>query len=330
MANAAADKKLKKALEYPPRWDDVVDALAKGANPNTKAPDGQYVLAIACWYVQPDAVRELLARGANPNIAKGAPLWSAVSTVNRMHDVSEVVEMLVKAGADGTIKDDDGRTPIEAARQRKYRDLVALMTGKKRKGKAAIYPFVETTYFGSFVRGEAPHTSGVPDWGTVYKGKQFPGCGNPPVHLLTLDLRSIPEFPEPIRRLGKLAIVGHACECDEQDLYRFAIGRDGRLSNLDKNRSTCEPDDYEPSKKATPVKLVPATGGMSGGIVVGGQPRWAQAPAWPSCPKCRAKSFFVACLYQFDLPPGAEGRGNTLNVFVCGRCRTQCMVRQST
>ena len=89
--------------------------------------------------------------------------------------------------------------------------------------------------------------------------------------------------------------------------------------------------DYQGSKKATPVRLtrVARVSGRNP-IIVGGQPRWAQAPFWPSCSRCGDKSFFVATLYQFDLPPGAEGRGNTLNVFVCGRCRTQSMVRQST
>lgn len=183
MGNAAADKKLKEALRSG-RWTEVLELLQKGANPNTKAPNGTYALATACWYLQIDVVRELLARGANPNIAKGAPLEGTVSTAagdaravlqllldhgvkldvphaRRKNATAlavaldtghpQLAEMLLKAGADLTIKDDDGRTPIKVAKECGYRKLVELMTGKRSKGKtaaAAIDPFVEATYVG--------------------------------------------------------------------------------------------------------------------------------------------------------------------------------------
>lgn len=369
MVNASSDKKLKAALDTY-RWEEVIEALKSGANPNTKAPHTGYALASACWYRKLDVVRELLTRGANPNIGKGEPLERAVTT-NSNGDARQVLqllldhgakldvrypryqnatalavaletchiqaaEMLVKANADLKIKDDNGRTPVKIARAHGFRKLVELMTGKPAKGKrAAIDPFVEATYVGQRARGQASHTSGVPDWKKVFKGKHYPGCGNPPVHLLTIDLGLIPEFPDSIRRLGKMPIVSHACECDERDYYEFAIGRDRKLSDTDTDwggRAECEPGDYRPSKKATPIRLVRRVDRMLSdcGIYVGGLPRWAQSPVWPSCPTCDEASFLVATLYQFDLPPSAPGAGNTLNVFACGPCRTQCMVRQST
>lgn len=367
MASAKADKALAAAFDLL-RWEQVLEAVKAGANPNKKTSKG-YVLASACWYLQLEVVRELLAHGANPNIGKGEPLERTVSTTNsgdarlvlqllldrgakldfrypRFNNASalavaletchlQVAEMLVNARADLTIKDDHGRTPLKVARAGGYRRLVELMTGKPTKGKrAAIDPFVETTYVGQLARRHAPHTSGVPAWKKVFQGTHYPGCSNPPVHLLTIDLALIPEFPEPIRRLGKLPIVSHACECDERDYYEFAIHRNGKLSDIDpwETPAECEPGDYRRSKKATPIRLVRRIDRTCSdcGIYVGGLPRWAQAPLWPSCPTCDEASFFVATLYQFDLPPSAPGAGNTLNVFVCGTCRTQCMVRQST
>jgi hypothetical protein len=368
VANAKADKKLKEALDAN-RWEDVLSALKSGANPNTKAPESGYALPHACWYRQLDVVRELLARGADPNINKGEPLErTAYKSSNgdarqilqllldhrvkldfqypRRHNATalsiaietghlQVAEMLVKAKADLTIKNDDGSTPLQLAKEWGYRKLVEQMTSKSTKGKrAAIDPFVAATYVGRIAKGRAPHTSGVPDWKKVFKGKHYPGCGNPPVHLLTIDLSLIPEFPAPIRRLGKMPIVSHACECDERDYYEFAIGRDRRLSDTDswKDRNNCDRADYRGSKKATPIQLTRQADMKLGdlGIYVGGQPRWAQSPIWPSCPRCEEASFFVATLHQYDLPPSARGAGNTLNVFACGACRTQCMIRQST
>jgi hypothetical protein len=248
----------------------------------------------------------------------------------------QVAEMLVNAGADLTVKDDHGHTPIKVARQYGFRKLVELMTGKPTKGKRpAIDPFVETTYVGQLARRPTPHTSGVRDWKKVFAGKHYPGCRNPPVHLLTIDLGLIPEFPDSIRRLGKMPVVSHACECEERDYYEFAISRARKLSDTDVDwggRAECAPDDYRGSTKATPIRLARQIDRMRSdcGIYVGGLPRWAQSPVWPSCPTCDEASFFVATLYQFDLPPSAPGAGNTLNVFACGACRTQCMVRQST
>lgn len=204
----------------------------------------------------------------------------------------------------------------------------------KKKSKKA-EPFIEATYRGEIAKKGAAHTSGVPDWKTVFNGKHFASCANPPVHLLTIDLGLVPEFPENVRKLGKMPIVGNACDCDEADDYIYAIGKDGRLASLDDDDTTaeCEPGSYRKSKKATPINLVPEAAPRAGkdcGVVVGGQPRFAQAPFWPPCTKCKTKKFFIATLYQYYLPPSSPGAGNTLNVFVCPKCRTQSIVRQST
>lgn len=361
-----ADKHLQAAVDGAIQWDQVIAAVKAGAKPNTKTPDGTYVLSAACWYLQIDAVRELLAHGANPNVGKGEPLRQTVSTTNR-GDARQVLQLLldhgvkletrypryqnataltvaietchlqiasalIAAGADATLKDDDGRTPIKAARQGGYRKLVERMTGKPTKGtRAAIDPFVETTYVGTVAR-TGPHTSGIPDWKKVFQGTHFPGCSNPPVHLLTLDLSLIPEFPASIRKLGTVPIVSHACDCDERDYYEFAISQTRKLSDIDawKTDADCDRAAYRRSTKATPIKLAKQVGHSDCGIYVGGLPRWAQSPIWPSCPRCDEAGFFVATLDQYSLPPSSPGAGNTLNVFVCGDCRTQCMIRQST
>lgn len=370
MANAAADKKLKKAV-YEYNYPGIIAAIQQGANPDYKNEDGMHVLTLACWYCKTDVVRALLEKGANPNIGKGAPLERTVTTTNGdareilkllidhkvkintqytyQHGASalavaiengqmKMAEMLIAAGADLKLKDVYGRTPVKIAKEEGYKKLVQLMQGDSKPGKGKkpaepeADPFIEKIYTGSFTTAASPHTSGDPAWQKSFKGKHFPGCGNPPVHLLTLDLSKIPEFPQKIRKLGKLPIVFHNCECDEQDFYDFKIGKGGQLSSLDDyEKGECEKGDYNPSKKISRVKLLPKKSeGDFKGIEVGGMPVWAQSAQWPSCPKCGDKSFFIAHIYQFYVPPSARGRGNTLNVFVCPDCKTESIVRQST
>lgn len=290
-----------------------------------------------------ECLKLLIAYGVNVNQIYKADEYGNDAGGNALmiaiqNSQKKKAELLIEAGTDLKHKDKLGYTALKWAKEMGMKtlcDKIAAKTGKKLKTKGAPEsdPFIETSYVGTFTAKPGVHASGIPQTEKVYAAKKFPGCNNPPIHLATIDLSTIKELPEKVRKIGPMPIVFHNCECDEQDFYDFKIGPDHRLNPLDKlGKNDCSPEDFTNSKKASGIKFTKAgKGKANGNIVVGGEPHWAQARNdWPSCPKCGKRSFFVAFIYQFKVPPGAGGRGNFLNVFVCPDCKTQSVMRQST
>jgi ankyrin repeat protein len=99
------------------RIDAAMLLLERGADLNAPAPHGQPPL----WYAasmprRPDLMDAILRAGANPNIQDyegNTPLHVAVERGN-----AELVDMLFRAGANPFITNNAGRTPIDAARYR--------------------------------------------------------------------------------------------------------------------------------------------------------------------------------------------------------------------
>lgn len=290
-----------------------------------------------------EALKLLLAHGVNVNQVYRSDEHGNDAGANALMLAIQMsqkkkAEMLINAGTDLAHKDKLGYTALRWAKEMGMKSLcekIAAKTGKKLTGKQMPVndPFIETSYVATFTSKPGKHSSGIPQTEKVYAAKKFPGCNNPPIHLATIDLSEIKEFPEKLRKIGAMPIVFHNCQCDEQDFYDFQIGSDHRLKPLDKmGKNDCAPEDFTNSKKVSGIKLAKAgKGKASGHLIVGGEPHWAQARNdWPSCPKCGKRSFFVTYIYQFKVPPGAGGRGNFLNVFVCPDCKTQSVVRQMT
>jgi cytohesin len=103
--------------------------LEHGADPNVQDKDGETPLHLAAWDGHLDVVELLLEHGANPNIQENkygkTPLHYAVSrclenkfgrtllhfTVSRRH--VDVARVLLDHGADPTISDNEGMTPLD-------------------------------------------------------------------------------------------------------------------------------------------------------------------------------------------------------------------------
>ncbi len=133
--------------------------LALGADPNTTGADGTTPLAEAALKGDLDSVRALLARGAKPGaisrlgtqpihdaalgdhpevirelVKQGAEVNARTRDEGQtpLHVASamgrtKAVEALVALGADVTLKDAQGRTPLEAAERAGFPDLAAIL-----------------------------------------------------------------------------------------------------------------------------------------------------------------------------------------------------------
>lgn len=105
---------------------DVIKALVeKGANVNAARKDGQAtVLTILVFHGRIQAIRYLLAHGANPNLATkgGTPLMLA-----SYRCYPDIVETLLKAGADRASKDSAGQTALDRAKAQNCAAAVSLL-----------------------------------------------------------------------------------------------------------------------------------------------------------------------------------------------------------
>ncbi len=264
--------------------------------------------------------------------------WTAF-TVCSLNGYKKLASEIVKKEFSGPFCDDDD--------EKFYQEIL--------KGGIFHDNFISQKYCLEFSKSKTtPHNTGNPKWETLFTGTHLPGCSNPPIHLLTLDLSGIDAFPEEIKKMGKIHVLYTNCQsCDGSDYLDFQIEKDGRLSVIESEEEDeeyeeeeeieennedddetdepcCSTDDYTPSKKITPLKLVQNEGYCDSDIEIGGLPEWAQYPQWLSCPECGKTSFYIGSIYQFSVPPGAEGAGNHIYIFVCSEHRTISLVRQMT
>jgi hypothetical protein len=111
-------------------WDRLLVGESKNIpKHDTWSPDGFTPLHIAAFAKNLSACKALLAAGANPNViakahfAKVTPLGTC-AFVNAV----EIARLLLDHGADPKLP--AGSTPIDAARQHKYTELLALLESR--------------------------------------------------------------------------------------------------------------------------------------------------------------------------------------------------------
>ncbi len=93
--------------------------LEKGADPNVKDDSGASALVVALNCRMLDVLGSLLDKGADPNVRERWSNQSALALCCTLGLESEVGK-LIKAGADLSAKDNQGRTPLHAAVQNSY------------------------------------------------------------------------------------------------------------------------------------------------------------------------------------------------------------------
>nr|WP_237078947.1 ankyrin repeat domain-containing protein [Myxococcus xanthus] len=82
---------------------------------------------------QVDVAQALIDAGANPNAGKG---WTPLHQHARFKERGPVIEALLKAGADASLKNGSGQTPAQEALEHKNASLAQLMGAKASSGKA--------------------------------------------------------------------------------------------------------------------------------------------------------------------------------------------------
>jgi uncharacterized protein len=94
------------------------------ASANAFGDDGFQPLGLACFFGHVEAARLLLERGADPNTLarnehiKAAPLHSAVASEGKGPEVRhELAALLLDHGADPNLRQADGFSALDAARQ---------------------------------------------------------------------------------------------------------------------------------------------------------------------------------------------------------------------
>jgi hypothetical protein len=112
-------------LDQPSTLSLLLDA---GASLNARSAAGRTPLIYAVYEGATECVKLLLARGggALKLNARDSEWYTALhwATLNRHH---AVVHMLLQAGADPTIPDDGGETPLCLARREEYQRCIALL-----------------------------------------------------------------------------------------------------------------------------------------------------------------------------------------------------------
>ena len=109
----------------------VRQLIAAGTDVNAKSGDGSQALNAAAVYNQHDVIKLLLAHGANPNVRNREGDTPLVCATKYAGGDPTTVKLLVDAGTNLGIADNDGKTALDYAMQQNQQGAVALLQGSK-------------------------------------------------------------------------------------------------------------------------------------------------------------------------------------------------------
>jgi len=104
--------------------DTVAFLLEAGVDPNGKTENGETALMFGSGVRRAAVVRALIGAGARVNERDDqgmTALHHALDGTGERRHLTEVVQLLLEAGANATIRDGRGRTPRDVARHREWR-----------------------------------------------------------------------------------------------------------------------------------------------------------------------------------------------------------------
>ena len=132
----------------PAKQRRAIEALLKaGADIHQTDKNGVTPLHFAVRFRSPAAVDTLLRHGANANQActrsGSTPLHRAVtstgapSTAGKQNEAKEIIQLLLSYGADPSLKNKNGKTPADYARDR---EILQLLKSAQRSPKKSASP----------------------------------------------------------------------------------------------------------------------------------------------------------------------------------------------
>ena len=101
--------------------------LDRGVDVNARTSDDSYALNRAAVFNQVEMVRLLLERGADPNMQNGEGDTPLICATKYAGGHAATVRLLVEAGTDLTIKDNNSKTALDYAKAKGQQEAIALL-----------------------------------------------------------------------------------------------------------------------------------------------------------------------------------------------------------
>jgi ankyrin repeat protein len=105
----------------------VLTLLDGGVDVNARTSDDSYALNRAAVYNQAEMVALLLERGADPNVQNSEGDTPLICATKYAGGHAETVKELIEGGTDLMIKDKDGKTALDYAREKGQQQAIALL-----------------------------------------------------------------------------------------------------------------------------------------------------------------------------------------------------------
>jgi ankyrin repeat protein len=100
--------------------------LARGADLNPVMWDGETLLHVAIHWGRIASAEWLLEKGANPNTARAKNLWTPLHQAASRGN-ARIVSALLARGANSRVRDRDGKTPLDVAREKRRAAVVEVL-----------------------------------------------------------------------------------------------------------------------------------------------------------------------------------------------------------
>ncbi len=105
----------------------VTALLDSGVDVNGRIRTGSYALNNAAVENEIEVIKILLERGANPNVQNLQGDTPLICATKYAGGKPATLKLLIEAGTDSAIKDDDGNTALDYAKEKEQKEAISLL-----------------------------------------------------------------------------------------------------------------------------------------------------------------------------------------------------------